>query len=38
VTIKGHVRTAAEKQKVGEMARAAQNVKDVVNGLEVDRK
>jgi osmotically-inducible protein OsmY len=32
VTIKGHVRTAAEKQKVGEMARAAQNVKDVVNG------
>ena len=37
VTIKGHVRTAAEKQKVGEMARAAQNVKDIVNGLEVDR-
>jgi osmotically-inducible protein OsmY len=38
VTIKGHVRTAAEKQKVGEMARAAQNVKDVVNGLEIDGK
>jgi osmotically-inducible protein OsmY len=38
VTIKGHVRTTAEKQKVGEIARSAQNVKDVVNGLEIDRK
>jgi osmotically-inducible protein OsmY len=38
VTIKGHVRTVAEKQKVGEMAGATQNVRDVVNALEIDRK
>lgn len=38
VTIKGQVRTAAEKQKLGEIARSAQNVKDVVNGLEIGQK
>jgi hyperosmotically inducible periplasmic protein len=38
VTIKGHVQTTAEKQKVGEFARSAQNVKDVVNALEIARK
>ena len=35
VTIKGDVRTAAEKQKVGQMAESTQNVKDVVNSLDV---
>jgi hyperosmotically inducible periplasmic protein len=35
VTIKGDVRTAAEKQKVGEMAPATENVKDVVNSLDI---
>jgi len=35
VTIKGDVATAAEKQKVGQMAQSTQNVKDVVNSLEL---
>ena len=35
VTIKGDVGTAAEKQKVGQMAQSTQNVKDVVNSLDV---
>ena len=35
VTIKGDVETAAEKQKVGQMARSTQNVKDIVNSLDV---
>lgn len=35
VTIKGDVATAAEKQKVGQMAQSTQNVKDVVNSLEI---
>jgi hyperosmotically inducible periplasmic protein len=35
VTIKGDVATAAEKQKVGQMAQATENVKDVVNSLDV---
>ena len=35
VTIKGDVATAGEKDKVGEMARSTQNVKDVVNSLDV---
>lgn len=40
VTIKGDVATAAEKQKVGQMAQSTQNVKEVVNSLDVkpDRK
>jgi osmotically-inducible protein OsmY len=35
VTIKGDVGTAAEKQKVGQMAQSTQHVKDVVNSLDV---
>jgi osmotically-inducible protein OsmY len=35
VTIKGDVGTPAEKQKVGQMTQSMQNVKDVVNSLEV---
>ena len=35
VTIKGDVATAAEKQKVGQMAQSTENVKDVVNSLEI---
>jgi len=35
VTIKGDVRTAAEKQKVGQMAQSTENVKEVVNSLDV---
>ena len=35
VTIKGDVASAAEKQKVGEMARSTENVKDIVNSLEI---
>jgi osmotically-inducible protein OsmY len=35
VTIKGDVPTAANKQKVGQMAQSTQNVKDVVNSLDV---
>ena len=35
VTIKGDVGTAAEKQKVGQMAQSTENVKDVVNSLDV---
>jgi hyperosmotically inducible protein len=38
VTIKGEVRTAAEKSKVAEMAHGTANVKDVVNGLEINPK
>ena len=37
VTIKGDVGTAAEKQKVGQMAQSTQNVKDVVNSLDIKR-
>jgi len=35
VTIKGDVGTAAEKQKVEQMAQSTQNVKDVVNSLDI---
>ena len=35
VTIKGDVGSAAEKQKVGQMAQSTQHVKDVVNSLDV---
>ena len=35
VTIKGDVRTAAEKQTVGQMAQSTQNVKEVVNSIDV---
>ncbi len=35
VTIKGNVSSAAEKAQVNEMARSTQNVKDVVNALEI---
>jgi hyperosmotically inducible periplasmic protein len=35
VTIKGDVGTAAEKQKVGQMAQSTQNVKDVINSLDI---
>ena len=38
VTIKGDVGSAAEKQKVGEMAKSTENVKEVVNSLDVDAK
>jgi osmotically-inducible protein OsmY len=36
VTIKGDVRSADEKNRVGEMAKAAPGVKDVANGLEIE--
>lgn len=35
VTIKGDVGTAAEKQKVSQLAQSTQNVKDIVNSLDV---
>jgi osmotically-inducible protein OsmY len=35
VTVKGEVRTAAEKNKVTEIVRAAPGVKDMANGLEI---
>ncbi len=35
VTIKGDVSTAAEKQKAGQMAQSTENVKNVVNSLDV---
>ena len=35
VTIKGDVGTAAEKQKVGQMTHSTENVKEVVNSLDV---
>jgi osmotically-inducible protein OsmY len=35
VTIKGDVRTAAEKQTVGQMAQSTLNVKEVVNSIDV---
>jgi hyperosmotically inducible periplasmic protein len=35
VTIKGDVATAAEKQKVGQMTHSTENVKDVVNSLDI---
>jgi len=35
VTIKGDVATAAEKQKVGQMAQSTENVTEVVNSLDV---
>jgi osmotically-inducible protein OsmY len=35
VTIKGEVRTAAEKTKATEIARAAPGVKDLANALEI---
>ena len=34
-TIKGEVRSADEKNRVGEMTKAAPGVKDVANGLEI---
>jgi osmotically-inducible protein OsmY len=38
VTIKGEVRTPAEKDQVGQMARSTANVKEVVNSLELNPK
>jgi len=38
VTIKGEVRTKAEKDQVGEMAHSTANVKEVVNSLELNPK
>lgn len=38
VTIKGEVRNEAEKAKVNEMAKSTQNVRDVVNVLEINPK
>lgn len=38
VTVKGDVRTAAEKNKVSEIVRAAPGVKDMANALEVKPK
>src|SRR5436190_3362732 len=38
VTIKGEVRNEAEKAKVNEMAKSTENVRDVVNALEIDPK
>jgi osmotically-inducible protein OsmY len=35
VTIKGDVRTVDEKNRVGEMTKAAPGVKDVANGLQI---
>jgi osmotically-inducible protein OsmY len=35
VTIKGDVRSADEKNRVGEMTKAAPGVKDVANGLQI---
>jgi osmotically-inducible protein OsmY len=35
VTIKGEVRTADEKNRAGEIAKAAPGVKDVANGLDI---
>ena len=35
VTVKGEVRTADEKNRVGDMTKAAPGVKDVANGLEI---
>ena len=35
VTIKGDVGSAAEKEKVGQMARSTENVKEVVNSVDV---
>ena len=35
VTVKGEVRSAAEKAKVGEIVRAAPGVKDMANSLEI---
>lgn len=36
VTIKGEVRTADEKNRVGDMTKAAPGVKDIANGLRID--
>ena len=38
VTVKGEVRTAAEKAKVSDMVKGAPGVKDFANGLEVKPK
>jgi hyperosmotically inducible periplasmic protein len=38
VTIKGEVRSEAEKAKVNEMAKSTENVRDVVNALEINPK
>jgi osmotically-inducible protein OsmY len=37
VTIKGYVKSSAEKERIGEMARKTTGVKDVVNALEISR-
>jgi hyperosmotically inducible protein len=36
VTIKGYVKTQAEKERIGEMARKTTGVKEVVNALEIE--
>jgi len=36
VAIKGEVRSADEKNRVGEMTKAAPGVKDVANGLKIE--
>ena len=38
VTVKGDVRTAAEKMRVSEMIKAAPGVKDMANALEIKPK
>jgi len=38
VTVKGNVRTAAEKNRVSELVKAAPGVKDFANGLEIKPK
>ena len=36
VTVKGNVRTVDEKNRVGDMTKAAAGVKDVANGLQIE--
>ena len=36
VTVKGRVRSAAEKNRVAELVKSAPGVKDFANGLEID--
>jgi osmotically-inducible protein OsmY len=38
VTVKGRVRTAAEKTRVSEIVRAAPGVKDLANALTIESK
>ena len=36
VTVKGKVKSAAEKNRVAELVKSAPGVKDFANGLEID--